>query len=54
MDLMRRARRQDRDTRRDPVERARRLVGEEEAARLEAEATAEIARAVAALGGEPR
>jgi pyruvate dehydrogenase E1 component alpha subunit len=54
MDLMRRARRQDRDTRRDPVERARRLVGAEEAARLEAEATAEIARAVAALGGEPR
>jgi hypothetical protein len=53
MDLMRRARRQDRDTRRDPLERARGLVGEEEAARLEEEAAGEIARAVEGLGEPP-
>lgn len=53
IDLMRRARRQDRDTRRDPLERARRAIGEEEAARLEDEALAEIARAVEAALGAP-
>jgi acetoin:2,6-dichlorophenolindophenol oxidoreductase subunit alpha len=51
MDLMRRARREDRDTRRDPLERARRAVGEEVASRLDEEALAEVARAVEEAGG---
>ena len=51
MDLMRRARRQERDTRRDPLERARRSVGEDVAARLEDESHAEVAKAVEAAGG---
>jgi pyruvate dehydrogenase E1 component alpha subunit len=52
MDLMRRARREDRDTRRDPLERARRLVGAEaeESARIEEEEIALVAQAVAAAG----
>jgi TPP-dependent pyruvate/acetoin dehydrogenase alpha subunit len=53
LDLMRRARREDRDTRRDPLERARSSVGEEVASRLEAEALAEVGRAVATAGGAP-
>jgi pyruvate dehydrogenase E1 component alpha subunit len=53
LDLLRRARRQDRDTRRDPLERARRALREDEADRIEADAAAEIARAIAAaLEGE--
>jgi pyruvate dehydrogenase E1 component alpha subunit len=51
VDLMRRARREDRDTRRDPLERARSAVGAEAAARLEDEALAEVGRAVEAAGG---
>jgi pyruvate dehydrogenase E1 component alpha subunit len=52
MNLMRHARRQDRDTRRDPLERARATVGDERATRVEQEALAEVARAVdAAVGG---
>jgi pyruvate dehydrogenase E1 component alpha subunit len=49
--LMRIARRKDRDTRRDPLERARRLVGEDVADRLEDEALAEVGRAVESAGG---
>jgi len=52
LDLMRRARREDRDTRRDPLERARSAVGAETAARLEDEALAEVGRAVEAAGGD--
>jgi pyruvate dehydrogenase E1 component alpha subunit len=52
LDLMRRARREDRDTRRDPLERARSVVGAETAARLEDEALAEVGRAVEAAGGD--
>jgi pyruvate dehydrogenase E1 component alpha subunit len=52
LDLMRRARREDRDTRRDPLERERSVVGAETAARLEDEALAEVARAVEAAGGD--
>jgi TPP-dependent pyruvate/acetoin dehydrogenase alpha subunit len=53
LDLLRRARRRDRDTRRDPLERARRALREDEADRIEADAAAEIARAIAAaLEGE--
>jgi acetoin:2,6-dichlorophenolindophenol oxidoreductase subunit alpha len=52
MDLLRRARRQDRDTARDPLERARRAVASEEAARIEDEALTEVARAVDAAVGE--
>lgn len=51
VDLLRRARRQDRDTRRDPLERARRALADGEAARLEEEVHAEIARAVDAAVG---
>ena len=51
LDLMRRARREDRDTRRDPLERARSAVGVDTAARLEDEALAEVGRAVEAAGG---
>lgn len=51
--LMRRARRQERSTGRDPVERARRAVGDETATRIEREALAEVARAVDAAGGPP-
>ncbi len=51
LDLLRRARRQDRDTRRDPLERARRALGGE-ADRIEADAAAEISRAVAAALAE--
>jgi pyruvate dehydrogenase E1 component alpha subunit len=51
VDVMRRARRQDRDTQRDPLERARRSIGEDVAARLEGEALAEIGRAIEAVGG---
>jgi TPP-dependent pyruvate/acetoin dehydrogenase alpha subunit len=50
LDLMRRARRDDRDTRRDPLERARSSVGEEVAARLEEEALAEVGRAIESSG----
>lgn len=53
LNLMRRARRDERDTRRDPLERARSTVGEEVASRLEDEALAEVGRAVAAAGGAP-
>jgi TPP-dependent pyruvate/acetoin dehydrogenase alpha subunit len=53
LDLMRQARREDRDTRRDPLERARSSIGEEAAGRLEADALAEVGRAVAAAGGAP-
>jgi acetoin:2,6-dichlorophenolindophenol oxidoreductase subunit alpha len=52
MGLIGHARRQDRDTARDPLERARRAVRAEEAARLEDEALAEVARAVDAAAGE--
>jgi pyruvate dehydrogenase E1 component alpha subunit len=52
LDLMRRARREDRDTRRDPLERARSVVGAETAARLEDQALAEVGRAVEAAGGD--
>ncbi len=53
LDLLRRARRDDRDTRRDPLERARRALPADEAERIEADAAAEISRAVAsALEGE--
>jgi TPP-dependent pyruvate/acetoin dehydrogenase alpha subunit len=51
VDLMRRARRRDRDTQRDPLERARRTLGADAAARLEGEALAEVRRAVEAAGG---
>ena len=51
IDLMRRARREDRDTRRDPLERARSTVGKDAAARMEDEALAEIGRAIEAAGG---
>ena len=50
LDLMRRARREDRDTRRDPLERARSSVGEGPAARLEEEALADVGRAVELAG----
>jgi pyruvate dehydrogenase E1 component alpha subunit len=53
LDLMRRARREDRDTRRDPLERARASVGEAAAARLEAEALTEIGGAIAAVDEGP-
>jgi TPP-dependent pyruvate/acetoin dehydrogenase alpha subunit len=53
LDLMRQARREDRDTGRDPLERARSSIGVEAAARLEADALAEVGRAVAAAGGAP-
>jgi pyruvate dehydrogenase E1 component alpha subunit len=54
VDLLRRARRDERDTRRDPLERARRAVGEDEALRLEEEALSEIGRAVEAAVGSDR
>jgi TPP-dependent pyruvate/acetoin dehydrogenase alpha subunit len=49
--LLRLARREDRDTRRDPLERARATVGQPLAARLEDEALAEVGRALEAAGG---
>jgi TPP-dependent pyruvate/acetoin dehydrogenase alpha subunit len=51
--LMVKARREDRDTKRDPLERARRLVGDAEAARLEEEALAEVAHALEAAEEAP-
>ncbi|HEU4383507.1 MAG TPA: thiamine pyrophosphate-dependent dehydrogenase E1 component subunit alpha [Anaeromyxobacteraceae bacterium] len=51
IDLMRLARQKERDTKRDPLERARRSVGEDVAARLEDEARAEVAAAVESAGG---
>ncbi len=55
VNLMRLARRQERDSKTDPLERARRSLPGEEAERIEAEAAAEVDGAVeAALGGEPR
>jgi pyruvate dehydrogenase E1 component alpha subunit len=51
LDLMRRARRDDRDTARDPLARARSAVGEAVAERLEEEALAEVGRAVESAGG---
>jgi len=52
IDLMWRARREDRDTHRDPLERGRFAVGKDAAARVEEEALAEVGRAVEAAGGE--
>lgn len=52
LDLMRRARRADRDTDRDPLERARSAVGRDTAERLEEEAIAEVGLAVESVGVE--
>jgi len=51
IDLMWQARREDRDTHRDPLERARQSLGKD-AARLEDEALAEVGRALQSAGGE--
>jgi pyruvate dehydrogenase E1 component alpha subunit len=52
IDLMWRARREDRDTHRDPLERARQSLGKDVAARLEDEALAEVGRAIQSADGE--
>jgi pyruvate dehydrogenase E1 component alpha subunit len=49
--LMRQARRDDRDTDRDPLERARHSMGRDAAARIEDEALAEVGRAIESAGG---
>jgi pyruvate dehydrogenase E1 component alpha subunit len=51
LDLMRQARRDERDTGRDPLERARHTLGKDAAARIEDEALAEVGRAVESAGG---
>jgi TPP-dependent pyruvate/acetoin dehydrogenase alpha subunit len=51
VDLMRQARRADRDTDRDPLERARANMGKDVATRLEDEALAEVALAIESAGG---
>jgi hypothetical protein len=51
LDLMRQARRDDRDTDRDPLERARHALGKDEAARIEDEALAEVGHAIESAGG---
>jgi hypothetical protein len=51
VDLMRQARRADRDTDRDPLERARAAVGKDTATRLEDEALAEVGLAIESAGG---
>jgi pyruvate dehydrogenase E1 component alpha subunit len=52
IDLMWQARREDRDTHRDPLERARHSLGKDAAAHLEDEALAEVGRAIQSAGGE--